>query len=316
MASDRERVPQVALLDRRHCCWCRRAAGAALPGQELPGVPVQPGDGLRHRGAGPEHADRLQRPDLAGPRRVLRGRRLHRGDPDGPVGVPYWATLPVAAVVCFVVGYLFGLPALRLEGHYLALATFALALAVPQMLKYKQHRGLDRRRAGHRADQAGAAVRLRLLDQPLSADQWLYFFALVVAALMFLLAWNLLRSRIGRALMAIRDHPIAADRHGHQPAAVQVADLRLSARLHRRGRRAGRDRRWPSSRPTASPSSCRSPSWSAWWSAASPRSRARSSAAIFIQFVPNIADEISKSAPCGDLRRAADRPDVPATAPA
>ena len=38
---------------------------------------------------------------------------------------PYWATLPVAAVVCFIVGYLFGLPALRLEGHFLALATFA-----------------------------------------------------------------------------------------------------------------------------------------------------------------------------------------------
>src|SRR6516164_2065570 len=43
----------------------------------------------------------------------------------------YWATLPAAAAVCFVAGYLFGLPALRLEGHYLALATFALAIAVP-----------------------------------------------------------------------------------------------------------------------------------------------------------------------------------------
>ena len=53
------------------------------------------------------------------------------------VEVPYWATVPAAAVVCFIVGYLFGLPALKLEGHYLALATFALALAVPQILKYK-----------------------------------------------------------------------------------------------------------------------------------------------------------------------------------
>ena len=43
---------------------------------------------------------------------------------------PYWATLPVAAMLCFLVGYLFGLPALRLEGHYLALATFALAASV------------------------------------------------------------------------------------------------------------------------------------------------------------------------------------------
>src|SRR5262249_8427833 len=52
-------------------------------------------------------------------------------------GWPYWTTIPVAALFCFVVGYLFGFPALRLEGHYLALATFALAIATPQLLKYK-----------------------------------------------------------------------------------------------------------------------------------------------------------------------------------
>src|SRR6266496_1697429 len=50
--------------------------------------------------------------------------------------VPYGWTLPAAGLVCFVVGFLFGIPALRLEGLHLALATFALALAVPQILKY------------------------------------------------------------------------------------------------------------------------------------------------------------------------------------
>ncbi len=75
------------------------------------------------------------------------------------LNMPYWATLPAAAIVCFIVGYLFGLPALKLEGHYLALATFALALAVPQILKYKWLEGPDRRRAGHRAQQARGAVR-------------------------------------------------------------------------------------------------------------------------------------------------------------
>jgi hypothetical protein len=55
--------------------------------------------------------------------------------------VPYWATLPVAGAVCFRFGFLMGLPALRLGGHYLALATFALALAVPQLLKYKAIEG-------------------------------------------------------------------------------------------------------------------------------------------------------------------------------
>ena len=46
----------------------------------------------------------------------------------------YW-TLPAAGIVCFIAGFLFGLPALRLEGIYLALATFALAIAMPQILK-------------------------------------------------------------------------------------------------------------------------------------------------------------------------------------
>ena len=53
-------------------------------------------------------------------------------------GCRYWATLPAAGAVCLVVGFLFGLPALRLEGLYLALATFALGVAMPQILKYKQ----------------------------------------------------------------------------------------------------------------------------------------------------------------------------------
>ena len=53
-------------------------------------------------------------------------------------GVPYWATLPAAFVFCFAFGFLVGFPALRLAGHFLALATFALALAVPQLLKYNK----------------------------------------------------------------------------------------------------------------------------------------------------------------------------------
>ena len=55
--------------------------------------------------------------------------------------VNYALTLPVAGIVCFVAGFLFGLPALRLSGVYLALATFALATAMPQLLKlgYFEH---------------------------------------------------------------------------------------------------------------------------------------------------------------------------------
>jgi branched-chain amino acid transport system permease protein len=124
-------------------------------------------------------------------------------------GWPYWSTLIPAALVCLVVGFLFGLPALRLEGHYLALATFALALVTPQLLKF---RAMDHWTGGTQGI---------LLDKPespfglpLDPDQWLYFFTFAVAILMFYLGWNLLRGRIGRAMIAIRDNPIAASAMG------------------------------------------------------------------------------------------------------
>ncbi len=120
-------------------------------------------------------------------------------------GIPYWATIPFAAAICFVAGFLFGLPALRLEGPYLALATFALAVSTPQLLKF---RGIEPWTGG---------VQGILIDKPdapgflpLNSDQWLYFFCLAITVLMFLLGFNLLRGRTGRAIVAIRDHSIAA----------------------------------------------------------------------------------------------------------
>ncbi|MEO6626177.1 MAG: branched-chain amino acid ABC transporter permease [Burkholderiaceae bacterium] len=129
-------------------------------------------------------------------------------------GVPYWLTLPIAGVLCFSFGFLMGFPALRLAGHYLALATFALALAVPQLLKYKRIEGLTGGVQGIVLTKPEPPFSMSLFGQPLSPDRWLYFVTLAVAALMFLLAWNLLRGRVGRALVAIRDHPIAATAMG------------------------------------------------------------------------------------------------------
>jgi len=130
------------------------------------------------------------------------------------MGLPYWATLPVAGLLCFGLGFLMGFPALRLGGHYLALATFALALAVPQLLKYKHIEGLTGGVQGIVLVKPEPPFTFRLFGQAFNSDRWLYFFSLAVAALMFLLAWNLLRGRVGRALVAIRDHPIAATAMG------------------------------------------------------------------------------------------------------
>jgi branched-chain amino acid transport system permease protein len=124
-------------------------------------------------------------------------------------GAPYWSTLPAAAVICLVVGYLFGRPALKLEGLYLALATFALGVATPQLLKYKQ---LEAWTGG-----AQGIVLMKpdaLLGLPLTQDQWLYLFTLAVAVVMFVIAHNLLKSGSGRAMRAIRDHAMAAEAMG------------------------------------------------------------------------------------------------------
>jgi branched-chain amino acid transport system permease protein len=124
-------------------------------------------------------------------------------------GAPYWATVPAAAVVCLAVGYLFGRPALKLEGLYLALATFALGVAMPQLLKYK-----------HLEAWTGGVQGIVLIKPdapfglPLSQDQWLYVFALGVTVVMFLIAHNLLSSGTGRAMRAIRDHAMAAEAMG------------------------------------------------------------------------------------------------------
>ena len=137
---------------------------------------------------------------------------------------PYWATLPAAAILSFIVGYLFGLPALRLEGHYLALATFALALSVPQILKYKWLEELTGGVQGIVLSKPEAPFGL-----PLSEDQWLYYYCLIVMIILYWAAANILKSRSGRAMMAIRDYHIAADTMGIDTALYKTVTFGISA---------------------------------------------------------------------------------------
>jgi branched-chain amino acid transport system permease protein len=138
--------------------------------------------------------------------------------------VPYWATLPVAAVVCAGAGFLIGLPALRLGGLYLALTTFALAVAMPQILKHKAIEDWTGGVQGLVIDKPDAPFGL-----PLTGDQWLYLFTLAVGAVMYLLAWNLLRGRIGRGMRAIRDQPTAAEAMGINLAMFKTRTFAVSA---------------------------------------------------------------------------------------
>jgi branched-chain amino acid transport system permease protein len=139
-------------------------------------------------------------------------------------GLPYWSTIPAAGLVCLIAGFLFGLPALRLEGLYLALASFALAVATPQILKYK---GLEYWTGGV---QGIVIVKPKApFGLPISADQWLYVFALLIAVAMFTVGARLVRGRVGRALIAIRDQPTAAAVMGVNTALYKSLTFGVSA---------------------------------------------------------------------------------------
>lgn len=140
--------------------------------------------------------------------------------------VPYWATLPVTALVCAAIGFLVGLPALRLGGLYLALTTFALAVATPQLLKHKALEHWTGGVQGIVVDKPDAPWGL-----PLNADQWVYLFSLAVAAILFALVGNLVRGRIGRAMRAVRDNPLAAEATGIDVAALKTRTFAVSATI-------------------------------------------------------------------------------------
>jgi len=137
---------------------------------------------------------------------------------------PYWATIPVAGVACLVAGFLFGLPALRLEGLYLALATFALGVAMPQLLKYKHLEQWTGGVQGIVLMKPGAPFGL-----PLTEDQWVYLFSLLVTVIMFVIAHNLLQSGSGRAMRAIRDHAMAAEAMGVDNSHYKAMTFGVSA---------------------------------------------------------------------------------------
>ncbi len=206
-------------------------------------------------------------------------------------GVPYWATVPAAGLVCFIAGFLFGFPALRLRGHYLALATFALGISMPQILKYK---GLEQWTGG---------VQGIVILKPhapfglnISQDQWLYLFTLLIALFMFWLAWNILRGRIGRAMVAIRDHPIAAEAMGINVAAVKTLTFGVSALYAGVGGALG-----AIVVQFVAPDSFVALVSISFLIGIVIGGLASISGviygALFIQFIPNIADEISKAAP-------------------
>jgi len=137
-------------------------------------------------------------------------------------GWPYLVTIPVGGLLAGLVGLLVGIPALRLRGIYLALATFALALSVTPVLN-----NYDKLTGGHLG--VGFKAVTPPFDIPLSNEQWLYFLGWIIFFLVFVPAWLLLRGRTGRAWMAIRDSETAAAANGVGLAYYKTLAFGISA---------------------------------------------------------------------------------------
>jgi branched-chain amino acid transport system permease protein len=131
-------------------------------------------------------------------------------------------TLPFAGLVTGVIGVAFGIPALRLAGVSLALATFAVAVSLPTVAKR-----FDEITGG------GGGLVLPLNTTPfgwdISTRHWLYYEAWLTAGILFVGAWLLVRGRIGRAWRSIRDGEIAAVSSGVSPALYKTLAFGVSS---------------------------------------------------------------------------------------
>jgi branched-chain amino acid transport system permease protein len=143
-------------------------------------------------------------------------------------------TIPLAGFVAAVAGILVGVPALRLTGLYVALVTFGLAVAVPQLLQWDKLEGLT---GGNEGIQLFGEEKLlgkgfadvEFLGQTLTFTRAVYYLTWGVAGVLLVVAWLVLRSRSGRAFRAVRDSEIAAASSGINLAAWKVGAFALSA---------------------------------------------------------------------------------------
>jgi branched-chain amino acid transport system permease protein len=142
-------------------------------------------------------------------------------------GWPFLATLPVSAVVGATVGFVLGLPALRIKGLYLALVTLALALAFPSIVKLDQLSSLTGGANGKLAFIPWKTPSWFPLD--VSDAGWAFITLSVIGAVLFWLASNAIRSRAGRAVLALRDNQTGAAVSGVHPATWKSATFAVSS---------------------------------------------------------------------------------------
>lgn len=139
------------------------------------------------------------------------------------------ATIPAALVLCFIVGLLVGLPALRIRGLYLAMVTLAFGVAFPEIIAHMESltggaEGMIIRRQELRPPEwSGFALGER--------TQWMYWLCVVVLLLVMLVIHNMVRSRYGKAMIAVRENEIAAASSGINIAVMKTVGFGVSGAI-------------------------------------------------------------------------------------
>ena len=152
-------------------------------------------------------------------------------------GVPLFGATVASAVVCFAAGILIGLPALRIKGLYLALVTLVVATLFPLLLE--QFSAITGGSGGlqitspqlYRGEMRERPIRLESPVAGLENDQWKYFVFLGITVVIFILSRNLIKSRVGRSLVAVRDNEVAAESSGIPVSQVKIVTFGLSAAI-------------------------------------------------------------------------------------
>jgi len=145
----------------------------------------------------------------------------------------YLLTIPIAGLLTGLVGFVLGIPALRLSPLYLALATFALAVITPSLIKRPEDLTLGTQGILlpqlQPPDWASSLFASVTGGPAMTGNQWLYYMSFIAAVILFWVAWNIVRRRPGRALMAIRDGEVAAAASGVNVAGYKTLAFGLSA---------------------------------------------------------------------------------------
>ncbi|MSO58477.1 MAG: branched-chain amino acid ABC transporter permease [Thermoleophilia bacterium] len=146
-------------------------------------------------------------------------------------GVKDIVTIPLAALVAGAAGFLFGVPALRLSGLYLALATFAVAVATPAVIK--KFEGFTGGGSGINLfgipELTAGIEPVTVLGRALVFNDWLYYLCWTVALILYVGGWLLLRGRTGRAFRAVRDSETAAQSSGVSLRRTKTLGFAVSA---------------------------------------------------------------------------------------